>query len=162
MAVRRGGRAGPSRGVSVDFRTDWSRPDAGSGRCCRAGGVGVASALPLKEDRHVITGEASFSPALREGKEQIVASKTAPINSLDIDRLIREEVTDWFTSNRKGFENSMRKVADQVKDEVERYWMEENQKLRERVNSLEEEIKRMKQIISVVRTQVDEEEIIQG
>jgi len=101
-------------------------------------------------------------PALREGKEQIVATKTAPINSLDIDRLIREEVTDWFTSNRKGFENSMRKVADQVKDEVERYWMEENQKLRERVNSLEEEIKRMKQIISVVRTQVDEEEVIQG
>ena len=91
-----------------------------------------------------------------------MAIKTAPINSLDIDRLIREEVTDWFTSNRKGFENSMRKVADQVKDEVERYWMEENQKLRERVNSLEEEIKRMKQIISVVRTQVDEEEILQG
>ena len=91
-----------------------------------------------------------------------MASKTAPINSLDIDRLIREEVTDWFTSNRKGFENSMRKVADQVKDEVERYWVEENQKLRERVNSLEEEIKRMKQIISVVRTQVDEEEILQG
>lgn len=91
-----------------------------------------------------------------------MATKTAPINSLDIDRLIREEVTDWFTSNRKGFENSMRKVADQVKEEVERYWMEENQKLRERVNQLEEEIKRMRQIISVVRTQVDEEEIIQG
>ena len=91
-----------------------------------------------------------------------MASKSAPINSLDIDRLIREEVTDWFTSNRKGFENSMRKVADQVKEEVERYWMEENQKLRERVNQLEEEMKRMRQIISVVRTQVDEEEIVQG
>lgn len=91
-----------------------------------------------------------------------MASKTAPINSLDIDRLIREEVTDWFTSHRKGFETSMRKVSDQVKDEVERYWMEENQKLRERVNQLEEEMKRMRQIISVVRTQVDEEEIAQG
>lgn len=91
-----------------------------------------------------------------------MASKSAPINSLDIDRLIREEVTDWFTSNRKGFENSMRKVADQVKEEVERYWMEENQKLRERVNELEQEIKRMRQIINVVRTQVDEEEVIQG
>ncbi len=91
-----------------------------------------------------------------------MASKSAPINSLDIDRLIREEVTDWFTSNRKGFENSMRKVADQVKEEVERYWMDENQKLRSRVNQLEEEIKRMRQVISVVRTQVDEEQILQA
>ena len=91
-----------------------------------------------------------------------MASKTAPINSLDIDRLIREEVTDWFTSHRKGFETSMRKVSDQVKDEVERYWMEENQKLRERVNALEEEMEGMRQIISVVPTQVAEEEIAQG
>lgn len=91
-----------------------------------------------------------------------MAAKTAPLNSIDVDRLIREEVTDWFTSNRKGFETSMRKVADQVKEEVERYWMEENQKLRDKVHSLEEEMKRMRQVIAVVRTQMDEEEIRQG
>ena len=49
-----------------------------------------------------------------------------------------------------------------MKEEVERYWMEENQKLRDKVHSLEEEMKRMRQVIAVVRTQMDEEEIRQG
>ena len=80
-----------------------------------------------------------------------MAAKTSVAVSLDVDRLVREEATEWFTSNRKDLEIVMRRVA----DKVEAVWREENQQLRERVKSLE-------QIVMVVRTQVVDEEQRQG
>ena len=87
-----------------------------------------------------------------------MAAKSSVAVSLDVDRLIREEATEWFTSNRKDLEVVMRRVADRVREEVEAIWREENLKLRERVNQLEEEAKRLKSVLSVVRTQVVDEE----
>lgn len=85
-------------------------------------------------------------------------------SSLDIDRLIREEVTEWFTSNRKGLEITFRRVADQVREELDAAWgekyerlIEEAAALRERVRQAEEEVKRMRQVLTVVRSQVTEE-----
>jgi hypothetical protein len=81
--------------------------------------------------------------------------KSASVSSsLDIDRLIREEVTEWFTSNRKGLETTFRRVAEKVREDLEAYWTEENAALRERVRSAEEEVKRMRQLLAVVRSQV--------
>ena len=85
------------------------------------------------------------------------SATTSIAYSLDVDRLIREEATEWFTSNRKDLETTFRRVADRVREDVEAVWREENLRLRERCNSLEEEIKRMKQIINVVRGQVEDE-----
>ena len=67
--------------------------------------------------------------------------------SLDVDRLIREEATEWFNANRKDLETSFRRVADRIRQDLEA----ENIRLRE-------EIKRMKQILNVVRGQVTDEE----
>ena len=78
--------------------------------------------------------------------------------SIDIDRLVREEANEWFTANRKDLELVMRRVADRVREEVEAVWREENTRLRERVTQLEEEAKRLKSVLSVVRTQVVDEE----
>ena len=78
--------------------------------------------------------------------------------SIDIDRLVREEANEWFTANRKDLELVMRRVADRVREEVESVWREENTRLRERVTQLEEEAKRLKSVLSVVRTQVVDEE----
>jgi hypothetical protein len=80
-----------------------------------------------------------------------VAAKSSVAVSLDLDRLVREEATEWFTSNRKDLESVMRRVADRVREEVEAIWREENTRLRERVSSLE-------QIVNVVRTQVVDED----
>ena len=87
-----------------------------------------------------------------------MAAKTSVNVSLDVDRLIREEANEWFTANRKDLEAVMRRVADRVREEVEAVWREENTRLRERVNQLEEEAKRLKSVLSVVRTQVVDEE----
>jgi hypothetical protein len=96
-----------------------------------------------------------------------VQKKTASVTaSLDIDRLVREEVTEWFTSNRKGLETTFRRVADQVREEIDAIWqeelrkyIEENAGLRERVRAMEEEVKRMRQVLSVVRSQVTDESV---
>ena len=80
-----------------------------------------------------------------------MAAKSSVAVSLDLDRLVREEATEWFTSNRKDLEIVMRRVADRVREEVEAIYRDENIRLRERVNSLE-------QIVNVVRTQVVDED----
>lgn len=87
---------------------------------------------------------------------------TVAAYSLDVDRLIREETTEWFTSNRKDLETVFRRVADRVREDIESHWREENLRLREQVRSLEEETKRYRQILGVVRNQVIEEEQRQG
>ena len=87
-----------------------------------------------------------------------MAAKSSVHVSLDVDRLIREEANEWFTANRKDLEVVFRRVADRVREEVEAIWREENLKLRERVNQLEEEAKRLKSVLSVVRPQVVDEE----
>jgi hypothetical protein len=91
-----------------------------------------------------------------------MANKSVAAYSLDVDRLIREETTEWFTSNRKDLETVFRRVADRVREDVEAVWKEENLRLREQNRSLEEEIKRYRQILGVVRNQVVEEEQRQG
>ena len=87
-----------------------------------------------------------------------MANKSAVAYALDIDRLIREEATEWFTSNRKDLETVFRRVADRVREDVEAIWREENTRLRERLAAQEEELKRMRQILSVVKNQVTDEE----
>lgn len=100
---------------------------------------------------------------------------TMTVTALDIDRAVREEVTEWFTSNRKGLETVFRRVADQVREELELAWQdrleeerekaqleirryaEETAALRERARNQEEEIKRMKSVLGMVRNQVSEE-----
>ena len=104
-----------------------------------------------------------------------MARKISNVSSIDIDRVVREEVTEWFTSNRKGLEQVFRRVADQVREDMEtifqerleeerersqaeiRRLAEENAGLRERVRGMEEEQKRMRSILSMVRNQVSEE-----
>ena len=84
-----------------------------------------------------------------------MAAKSSVAVSLDVDRLIREEATEWFTSNRKDLEVVMRRVADRVREEVEAIWREENTRLRERVNQLES-------VVNVVRGQVVDEDQLRG
>jgi hypothetical protein len=97
------------------------------------------------------------------------------VSSIDIDRVVREEVTEWFTSNRKGLEQVFRRVADQVREDMEtifqerleeerersqaeiRRLAEENAAFRERVRAQEEETKRMRSILGMVRSQVSDE-----
>jgi len=104
-----------------------------------------------------------------------VARKLSNVSSIDIDRVVREEVTEWFTSNRKGLEQVFRRVADQVREDMEtifherleeerersqaeiRRLAEENAGFRERVRAQEEETKRMRGILGMVRSQVAEE-----
>lgn len=104
-----------------------------------------------------------------------MAKTLVSVSSLDVDRVIREEVTEWFTSNRKGLETVFRRVADQVREGLEGLWAdrleeikekhqvelrqyaEENAGLRERARNLEEEVKRMRGILGMVRNQVAEE-----
>lgn len=91
-------------------------------------------------------------------------------SSLDIDRLVREEVTEWFTSNRKGLEITFRRVADKVREDIDALWQarleEERERLQAEITSLrerlvvaEEEIKRMRQVLAVVRGQVESEHL---
>ena len=106
----------------------------------------------------------------------MAAKKKSPsISSLDIDRVVREEVTEWFTSNRKGLETVFRGVAETVREDLEELWKEqleeerekfqlelrkyaeENAQLRERLRNTEEEIKRLRSIVGMVRNQVAEE-----
>ena len=104
-----------------------------------------------------------------------MARKLSNVSSIDIDRVVREEVTEWFTSNRKGLEQVFRRVADQVRDDMDaifqerleeereksqmeiRKLAEENAGLRERVRAQDEEAKRMRGVLSMVRSQVAEE-----
>jgi hypothetical protein len=104
-----------------------------------------------------------------------VPKKLGSVSSFDIDRAVREEVTEWFTSNRKGLETVFRRVADQVREELDVKWgekleeqrdkaqvelrtyAEENAGLRERVRNMEEEVKRMRGVLGMVRNQVAEE-----
>lgn len=101
--------------------------------------------------------------------------KLTSVSSIDIDRVVREEVTEWFTSHRKGLETVFRRVADQVREDMDaifqerfeeerertqaeiRSLAEENAGLRERVRGQEEEQKRMRSILTMVRSQVAEE-----
>ena len=113
----------------------------------------------------------------RTSKERrpVPKKKSPSISSLDIDRVVREEVTEWFTSNRKGLETVFRGVAEQVREELDELWKEqldeerekfqleirkyaeENAQLRERLRNTEEEIKRLRSIVGMVRNQVAEE-----
>lgn len=119
-------------------------------------------------------GVKSTAPAMKK-ERRTVARKLSNVSSIDIDRVVREEVTEWFTSNRKGLEQVFRRVADQVREDMEtifqerldeereraqaeiRRLAEENAGLRERVRGMEEEQKRMRSILSMVRNQVAEE-----
>lgn len=101
--------------------------------------------------------------------------KTPSITNLDIDRVVREEVTEWFTSNRKGLETVFRGVAETVREDLENLWKdtldeerekhqlelrgyaEKNAQLQERLRNTEEEIKRLRSIVGMVRNQVAEE-----
>lgn len=73
--------------------------------------------------------------------------------SIDLDKLIREEATEWFTANRSGLEVVFHRVADRVREELE---IEINA-LRDRVRELEEESKRLRSVLTMVRSQVVED-----
>ena len=106
-----------------------------------------------------------------------MAKKFSTVSSLDVDRVVREEVTEWFTSNRKGLETVFRRVADQVREDLDETWAErleelkekqqlelrsyaeQNAELRERNRNLEEEMKRLRSVLGMVRSQVAEEGI---
>ena len=77
--------------------------------------------------------------------------------SIDLDKLIRDEATDWLTSNRTGLETVVHRVADRVREEIEAYWIAENSALRDRVRELEEDVKRLRSVLTMVRSQVVEE-----
>ena len=102
-------------------------------------------------------------------------SSVISLSSLDVDRVVREEVTEWFTSNRKGLETVFRRVAEQVREEVDTLWSERNEEMKEkhqeqlreytaqvaaleeRVRNADNEVKRMRNILGMVRNQVAEE-----
>ena len=104
-----------------------------------------------------------------------MAKKLSVASSMDVDRVVREEVTEWFTSNRKGLETVFRRVADQVREDFDEIWAErleearekqqtelrsyaeQNAELRERNRNLEEEMKRLRSVLGMVRSQVAEE-----
>ena len=77
--------------------------------------------------------------------------KTSSVQlSIDLDKLIRDEATEWFTSNRKDLEVVIQRVADRVREELEG-----------RIRELEEEVKRMRSVLVMVRSQVVEEVVAQ-
>ena len=68
------------------------------------------------------TARVSQAISTRNSKEPrpVAAKKKTPsISNLDIDRVVREEVTEWFTSNRKGLETVFRGVAETVREDLE-------------------------------------------
>lgn len=87
----------------------------------------------------------------------MTTKKTQVMLSLDVDKLVRDESQEWFTSNRKELENTIQRVTERVREELNAIWSEENTALRERVRSLEEETKRLRSVLSMVRSQVVEE-----
>ena len=134
--------------------------------------------MATKKRKTTAKKKAARKPAARRVKERRpVAKKFAAASSVDVDRVVREEVTEWFTSNRKGLETVFRRVADQVREDLEESWgerleeerekhqtelrsyAEDNAGLRERARNLEEEMKRLRSVMSMVRSQVAEEAI---
>lgn len=121
-------------------------------------------------------GASSRMSTSKERRNVAATKKHSPsISSLDIDRVVREEVTEWFTSNRKGLETVFRGVAETVRQDLEELWKEQldeerekhqlelrkyaedNAQLRERLRNTEEEIKRLRSIVGMVRNQVADE-----
>lgn len=129
----------------------------------------------LRRKSTVKTSPASSTRTSKEPRPVAAKKKTPSISNLDIDRVVREEVTEWFTSNRKGLETVFRGVAETVREDLESLWKEtldeerekhqlelrgyaeKNAQLQERLRNTEEEIKRLRSIVGMVRNQVAED-----